>query len=55
MDEEELRDDVTLVANVEGHNIMAHAWGDKVRKCLFQLTLQLCLGSPPINVAGEKC
>eukprot|EP00731_Ephydatia_muelleri_P002247 Em0001g2247a len=25
----ELGDDVTLVANVEGHNIMAHAWGDK--------------------------
>ena len=26
----ELGDDVTLVDNVEGHNIMAHAWEDKV-------------------------
>ena len=31
----ELGDDVTLVANVEGHNIMAHAWEDKVRKCFI--------------------
>ena len=29
----ELGDDVTLTSSVEGHNIMAHAWGDKVRKC----------------------
>ena len=30
---QEIGDDITLTSNVEGHNIMAHAWGDKVRKC----------------------
>ena len=29
----ELGDDVTQTSSVEGHNIMAHAWGDKIRKC----------------------
>ena len=29
----ELGDDITLTTTVDGHNIMAHAWGDKVRKC----------------------
>ena len=33
IDEVELGDDITLTSSVEGHNIMAHAWGDKVRKC----------------------
>ena len=28
----ELGDDITLTTSVEEHNIMAHAWGDKVRK-----------------------
>ena len=25
----ELGDDITLTTTVDGHNIMAHAWGDK--------------------------
>ena len=29
----ELGDDITLTTTIDGHNIMAHAWGDKVRKC----------------------
>ena len=32
VDFQELGDDITLTSSVEGHNIMAHAWGDKVRK-----------------------
>ena len=42
----ELGDDVTLVANVEGHNIMAHAWGDKVRKCFISTHSTTLPGKP---------
>jgi hypothetical protein len=44
----ELGDDVTLTSTVEGHNIMAHAWGDKVRKC-FVSTHSTTLPGKPSN------
>ena len=44
----ELGDDVKLVANVEGHNITAHAWGDKVRK-YFISTHSTTLPEKPSN------
>ena len=39
---------ITLTSNVEGHNIMAHAWGDKVRKC-FVSTHSTTLPGKPSN------
>ena len=51
----ELGDDVTLVASVDGHNIMPHGWGDKVRKYFISTRSTTLPGSLPIKVAGEKC
>ena len=31
----ELGDDKTLTTSIDGQNITAHAWGDKVRKCFL--------------------
>ena len=45
---QELGDDITRTSSVEGHNIMAHAWGDKVRKC-FVLTHSIILPGKPSN------
>ncbi|KAL5506054.1 hypothetical protein EMCRGX_G007620 [Ephydatia muelleri] len=45
---QEIGDDITLTSNVEGHNIMAHAWGDKVRKC-FVSTHSTTLPGKPSN------
>ena len=44
----ELGDDVTLTSSVEDHNIMAHAWGIKLRKC-FMSTLSTTLPGKPSN------
>ena len=45
---QEIGDDITLISNVEGHNIMAHAWGDKVRKG-FVSTHSTTLPGKPSN------
>ena len=42
----ELGDDVTLVANAEGRNIMAHAWGDKLRKYFISTHSPTLPGKP---------
>ena len=47
----ELGDDVTLVANVEGHNIMAHAWGNKVRKYFISTHSTTLPGKP----SSKRC
>ena len=36
----ELGDVITQTTSVEGHNIMTHAWGDKVRKCFVSTPFQ---------------
>ena len=33
----ELGDDITLTTSIDGHNIMAHTLGDKVRKCFISI------------------
>ena len=43
---QEIGDDITLTSNVEGHNIMAHAWGDKVRKCFVSTHSTTFPGKP---------
>ena len=45
---QEIGDDITLTSNVEGHNIMAHARGDKVRIC-FVSTHSTTLPGKPSN------
>ncbi|KAL5502000.1 hypothetical protein EMCRGX_G008685 [Ephydatia muelleri] len=42
----ELGDDITLTTTVDGHNIMAHAWGDKVRKCFVSTHSTTIPGRP---------
>eukprot|EP00731_Ephydatia_muelleri_P017495 Em0010g593a len=44
----ELGDDITLTTTVDGHNIMAHVWGDKVRKC-FASTHSTTIPGRPSN------
>ena len=48
LDEVEFKElgDVTLTSSVEGHNIMAHAWGDKVRKCFVSTHSTTFPGKP---------
>ncbi|KAL5502121.1 hypothetical protein EMCRGX_G008844 [Ephydatia muelleri] len=42
----ELGDDIPLTTTVDGHNIMAHAWGDKVRKCFVSTHSTTIPGRP---------
>ena len=42
----EVDDDIALTTNVEGHNIVAHAWGDKVRKCFVSTHSTTIPGKP---------
>ena len=44
----ELGDDITLTTTVDGHNIMPHARGDKVRKC-FVSTHSTTIPGRPTN------
>ena len=50
----ELGDDIPLTTTVDGHNIMAHAWGDKVRKCFVSTHSLLFLEDLLINADGGK-